>query len=317
VAAAIKAARPGEKALDHTFEEIRAAALDLLAGSEQSSFELNNTKTMVGMAEAFQRRETATGQQPSDGRTRPAISAGTFVRRQPAVQHKGVPRRESSLTAKNAVRSATVARDRGKRRTRLRGKRGTPPEGEFSNMGPSLRRIRSTAPTRAVQSPRLLTADNGSVQSGRSRTLIHRADLRSSEEYTMNTRIVVALVALFCCPALCITMAAQSNGDTAQKIKQLQQESRDAQMKNDASWAEQHLADGFVAGNSWGDWQTKADYIKVAEQEHSVEVRQPQRHPGGYLRAQHCSFTLQLHLRCDVQRHTSGAHRPLQRHLGE
>src|SRR5579864_2951738 len=34
------------------------------------------------------------------------------------------------------------------------------------------------------------------------------------------------------------------------------------QMKNDASWAQQHLADGFVAGNSWGDWETKDEFIK-------------------------------------------------------
>jgi hypothetical protein len=42
----------------------------------------------------------------------------------------------------------------------------------------------------------------------------------------------------------------------------LQQEAPDAQMKNDLSWAEQHLADGFVAGHSWGEWQSKADFIK-------------------------------------------------------
>jgi hypothetical protein len=51
-------------------------------------------------------------------------------------------------------------------------------------------------------------------------------------------------------------------GDTAQQIKELRQQSRDAQMKNDASWAQQHLADGFVAGNSWDDWETKDDFIK-------------------------------------------------------
>ena len=33
-------------------------------------------------------------------------------------------------------------------------------------------------------------------------------------------------------------------------------------MKNDASWAQQHLADGFIAGNSWGDWETKEEFIK-------------------------------------------------------
>ena len=33
-------------------------------------------------------------------------------------------------------------------------------------------------------------------------------------------------------------------------------------MKNDVSWAQEHLADGFMAGNSWGDWETKDEFIK-------------------------------------------------------
>jgi hypothetical protein len=45
-------------------------------------------------------------------------------------------------------------------------------------------------------------------------------------------------------------------------IKQLQQDKMDAQMKNDVPWAQQHLADGFIAGHSWGKWETKADFIK-------------------------------------------------------
>jgi hypothetical protein len=62
----------------------------------------------------------------------------------------------------------------------------------------------------------------------------------------------------------CVTLSVnlQAQGDITQQIKELQQQSRDAQMKNDASWAQQHLADGFVAGNSWGDWETKDDFIK-------------------------------------------------------
>ena len=78
----------------------------------------------------------------------------------------------------------------------------------------------------------------------------------------MTTRIVILVIALHCCLGLCLNLNAQAGGDVADQIKQLQQESRDAQMKNDASWAQQHLADGFVAGNSWGDWQTKEDFIK-------------------------------------------------------
>ena len=78
----------------------------------------------------------------------------------------------------------------------------------------------------------------------------------------MKTRIVVAVAAMFCCLVLSVGMAAQSDGDTTQKIRQLQQDSINAQMKNDVAWEQQHLADGFVAGHSWGQWQTKDEFIK-------------------------------------------------------
>jgi hypothetical protein len=48
----------------------------------------------------------------------------------------------------------------------------------------------------------------------------------------------------------------------AQKVKQLQEEDTKAQLKNDASWMREHLADGYVAGNSWGTWQTKDELLK-------------------------------------------------------
>ena len=76
----------------------------------------------------------------------------------------------------------------------------------------------------------------------------------------MTRRITLVVVALLCSFGLSINLHAQ--GDVVQQIKELQKQSRDAQMKNDASWAQQHLADGYVAGNSWGDWETKDDFIK-------------------------------------------------------
>src|SRR6201984_1391944 len=80
----------------------------------------------------------------------------------------------------------------------------------------------------------------------------------------LTTRIAIA-ISLLCFLALCLNLNAQAGGGVADQIKQLQQESRDAQMKNDASWAQQHLADGFVAGNSWGDWETRDAFIKDLE----------------------------------------------------
>jgi hypothetical protein len=82
------------------------------------------------------------------------------------------------------------------------------------------------------------------------------------ETRTMAKTLAFTALSLFCCLSLSINLYAQGAGDVAQQIKQLQQESRDAQMKNDVSWAQQHLADGFMAGNSWGAWETRDDFIK-------------------------------------------------------
>jgi hypothetical protein len=76
------------------------------------------------------------------------------------------------------------------------------------------------------------------------------------------TKTHIVGITLLCCLTLSINLQAQAGGDVEGQIKQLQQESRDAQMKNDASWAQQHLAEGFVAGNSWGDWESREDFIK-------------------------------------------------------
>ncbi len=78
----------------------------------------------------------------------------------------------------------------------------------------------------------------------------------------MTKTLAITALSLSCCLILSINLYAQGASDVAHQIKQLQQESRDAQMKNDVSWEQQHLADGFMAGNSWGDWETRDDFIK-------------------------------------------------------
>jgi hypothetical protein len=78
----------------------------------------------------------------------------------------------------------------------------------------------------------------------------------------VSTRTVVCAVTLLVCLTLSINLKAQAGGDVADQIKQLQQQATDAQMKNDVSWAQQHLADGFIAGHSWGQWQSKDEFIK-------------------------------------------------------
>jgi Domain of unknown function (DUF4440) len=80
------------------------------------------------------------------------------------------------------------------------------------------------------------------------------------------TKAAATVVLTLCCLTLSLSLSvnlhAQGDSNVAQQIKQLQQDSRNAQMKNDVSWAQQHLADGFMAGNSWGAWETKDDFIK-------------------------------------------------------
>jgi hypothetical protein len=78
----------------------------------------------------------------------------------------------------------------------------------------------------------------------------------------MTKTTAIAVLTLFGCLNLSINLYAQGGSDVAQQIKQLQQDSRNAQMKNDVSWAQQHLADGFTAGNSWGAWETRDEFIK-------------------------------------------------------
>jgi len=74
-------------------------------------------------------------------------------------------------------------------------------------------------------------------------------------------RTVIAVMTVLCCLAIGVGVYAQG-GDVESQIKQLQEESTKAQMNNDVSWAQQHLADGFIAGHSWGQWQNKDEFIK-------------------------------------------------------
>ena len=80
----------------------------------------------------------------------------------------------------------------------------------------------------------------------------------------MNRKTTIALVAV-CCLAVAITLVAQAGGDASSKVQQLEQEMREAQKNNDVSWFQQHLADGYVEGHSWGDWATKAEAIKQTQ----------------------------------------------------
>ncbi len=132
----------------------------------------------------------------------------------------------------------------------------------------------------------------------------------------MTSRTVIFAITLLSCLALSLNLHAQAGGDVADQIKQLQQEYRDAQMKNDAPWAQQHLADGFVAGNSWGDWQTREDFIKDLQNKTSKwksgnmsDVKVATFGPNTAV--SHYTF----HLRCRTPGQAPGSNGHLQRHL--
>jgi len=80
----------------------------------------------------------------------------------------------------------------------------------------------------------------------------------------MNRRISFICAAI-CCLAVAITISAQSGGGTSDKIQQLEQAMHKAEMQGDASWYQQHLADGYVEGHSWGDWATRDETIKQSQ----------------------------------------------------
>jgi hypothetical protein len=80
----------------------------------------------------------------------------------------------------------------------------------------------------------------------------------------MNRKITFAFLAV-CCLAVAITVVAQGGGDTSANIQQREKDMHHAQMNSDVAWYQQHLADGYVEGHSWGDWATKAEAIKQTQ----------------------------------------------------
>jgi hypothetical protein len=78
-------------------------------------------------------------------------------------------------------------------------------------------------------------------------------------------RKVTFIFAAICCLAVAITISAQSGGGTSDKIQQLEQAMRQAEKHGDVAWYQQHLADGYVEGHSWGDWATRDEAIKQTQ----------------------------------------------------
>lgn len=78
-------------------------------------------------------------------------------------------------------------------------------------------------------------------------------------------RKVTFIFAAICCLAVAITISAQSGGGTSDNIQQLEQAMHQAEIHGDVAWYQQHLADGYVEGHSWGDWATRDEAIKQTQ----------------------------------------------------
>ena len=116
----------------------------------------------------------------------------------------------------------------------------------------------------------------------------------------MTRTTVLAVLTVFCGLTLSINLRAQGDSDVAQQIKQLQQDSRNAQMKNDVSWASSTwLTDSWQ--ETAGGPGNEGRFHQGSEQQHEqVEERQHQRPAGGDLRSDvavsHYTFTYEADL---------------------
>lgn len=82
------------------------------------------------------------------------------------------------------------------------------------------------------------------------------------------TTAVGALVFLTFFVGLLLALGSQVKGDssdTVAAITQLENDSVKADLANDVSWSKQNLASDFIGGSSFGEWQTKAELLKDAE----------------------------------------------------
>ena len=82
------------------------------------------------------------------------------------------------------------------------------------------------------------------------------------------TTAVGVVVSLAFFATLSLLLSAQLKGDssdTVAAITQLENDSVKADLANDVSWAKTNLSDNFIGGTSFGNWETKAQTLKDAE----------------------------------------------------
>jgi Domain of unknown function (DUF4440) len=83
----------------------------------------------------------------------------------------------------------------------------------------------------------------------------------------MSMKITAFAASCLLCVAIVPLLNSQqvSDSDTVAAITKLENEGVKADLAHDTSWAKESLADDYVAGTSFGEWETKASQLKDAE----------------------------------------------------
>jgi Domain of unknown function (DUF4440) len=75
-----------------------------------------------------------------------------------------------------------------------------------------------------------------------------------------------AAMCLLCLAIVPLLNCQQANdSDAVAAITKLENEGMKADLAHDTSWVKKNVADDYVAGTSFGDWETKASMLKDAE----------------------------------------------------
>lgn len=82
----------------------------------------------------------------------------------------------------------------------------------------------------------------------------------------MNLKFAAVLVICVACAALVPILNGKTgaSGDVAAAIEQMEKDGVKADLARDTSWVKKNVADNFISGTSFGDWETKESMLKDA-----------------------------------------------------
>ena len=83
----------------------------------------------------------------------------------------------------------------------------------------------------------------------------------------MKAKVAAAAVICLVCAAIVplLNGKGRDSDDVAATITRMENEGTKADLAHDTSWLKKNAADDFIAGTSFGDWETKDSMLKDAE----------------------------------------------------